>query len=580
MKKELIIDRNEIQISATLKQGLMILATLPANEELRLKELHSLDILDTENEVDYDELIELAGHICGCDISFVSFVDKHRQWFKAKKGLSRSETPRDISFCAHTILEKEVLIVEDALTDIRFCDNPSVINGSIRFYAGAPIRVGDDLCLGTVCVADTQPRKLTKEQANALASLARHASRFIELRRKNRLLKDTAIEQQLLREKAEKASKAQEQFLSTMSHEIRTPLNGVIGMIDLLSQNAPRPDQVPDLSLLKSASENLLHIVNDILDYNKIETGNFNIERTGFDLRETIFEIEKIHELKAKQKAIELVMSYDPQIPAVVVGDPARIKQVLNNLIDNAIKFTEAGSVTVDVELFKNEKNASAILFKIKDTGIGIEEDKVQTIFDRFFQANSNTTRKFGGTGLGLAITKRILELMKSEIQLQSIPGVGSCFSFVVTLDKIEQQSLAAELGSCQIVQKLTNVEILVAEDNKMNKVLIERFLKKWEVKADFAINGLEAIDKVSKKDYDLILMDLQMPEMDGYEATTYIRSKLKKDVPIIAMTADALFSANVHLNSGALTDYVLKPFNSTILFKKIYDYTLGSKHI
>src|SRR4051812_33917396 len=164
----------------------MISAALPANEELRLKELHSLNLLDTENEANYDELIELAGYICGCDISFVSFVDKHRQWFKAKKGLTRTETPRDVSFCAHTILEKEVLIVEDALSDIRFCDNPFVNSGSIRFYAGAAIRVGGDLCLGTICVADTKPRKLTQQQANSLAALARHASTFIELRRKNK----------------------------------------------------------------------------------------------------------------------------------------------------------------------------------------------------------------------------------------------------------------------------------------------------------------------------------------------------------------------------------------------------------
>ncbi|WP_018613847.1 GAF domain-containing hybrid sensor histidine kinase/response regulator [Segetibacter koreensis] len=555
-------------------------APLALNEEMRLKELYSLAILDTENETDFDELVQLASYICQCDISSMTLIDKHRQWFKAKKGISETETPIEFSFCAHAILEKEVFIIEDARADDRFFDNPSVSNGHIRFYAGAAIQSENNFPVGTICVADSKPKKLTKEQIDILSSLARHASTLLELKRKNKLLKELAIEQQLLKEKAEKASKAQEQFLSTMSHEIRTPLNGVIGMIDLLSQNSPRPDQVHDIDFLKSASANLLHIVNDILDYNKIESGNLKIEKTAFNIYEVISEIEKIHQLKAKQKAIHFTTFIDSRLPTMVMGDPTRIKQVLNNITDNAIKFTEKGSVKIDVELYNKDTDTLSLLFKVTDTGIGIEADKLTNIFERFFQANSNTTRIYGGTGLGLAITKKILELMNSQIRVDTTKDLGSCFSFILTVENVKPETTysSSPISGTGKESKLRNLKVLVAEDNKMNKVLIERFLKKWEVNADFAINGLEAIDKVSKEDYDLILMDLQMPEMDGYEATKYIRQELKKTLPIIAMTADALFNSDNHINTFGLTDYVLKPFNPTTLSTKIFEYAFRAK--
>jgi signal transduction histidine kinase/ActR/RegA family two-component response regulator len=557
----------------------MIPAALSENEEIRLKELYSLDLLDTESETDFDEIVQLASYICKCDIALMSLVDINRQWFKAKRGMTATETPREISFCAHAILQKGVFIVEDALADQRFFDNPFVIEGGIRFYAGAPIETENNLPIGTICVADTNPRHLDKEQIAALSKLARQAGILIELKRKNELLKEQALQEQILKEKAEKASRAQEQFLSTMSHEIRTPLNGVIGMIELLSQNSPRPDQINNIDLLRTSSANLLNIVNDILDYNKIESGKLKIEKTNFNLNETISEIKKIHELKAKQKGIQFEILFDSKIPETVCGDPARLKQILNNLTDNAIKFTITGFVRINVELQYSDSEKSSVFFKVQDTGIGIEADKIQNIFDRFFQANANTTRIFDGTGLGLAITKKLLELMNSEINVQSGKDRGSCFSFLLDFDVATQKTLSLPNISYNTREgNLDDLKILVVEDNKINKMVIEQFLKKWNVKADFAWNGLEAVEKASKQEYDLILMDLHMPEMNGYEATAFIRNELKKNMPIIAITADTLFDADNKINKQGLTDYILKPVNPKKLYNKIYDNTAGSK--
>lgn len=549
------------------------------NEELRLKELYSYNILDTEYDSDFNQLVELASLICGSEMSLISLIDKDRQWFKAMKGVFMQQTSRETSFCAHAILKDDVFVIEDATLDERFRNNPFVTGEpNIRFYAGAPIVSENGFKLGTVCIIDSHPRQLNQYQEEALQKLARQAAILMQFKKQNSLLQQLVIEQQELREKAEQASKAQQNFLSSMSHEIRTPLNGVIGMTDLLLASNPLPHQTECLETLKFATSNLLTVVNDILDYNKITTGNLLLEKTNFDLHHLLEKIQRSYELQAEDKGIVLKVMKSPQVPQWVVGDSMRLTQILNNLVGNAIKFTDKGSVTIKVNHTRQEKNSTSILFEIVDTGIGIEPAKHDLIFKEFIQANPGTSRQFGGTGLGLAITKKLLELQGGTIAVESVPGKGSCFYFELCFENGKAPEHINAANNWQQEQKLKGLTILIVEDNAVNRMVITRLLTNWGVAAEHAGNGFEALEKVKQRRFDLILMDLQMPEMDGITATKIIREENLYDGPIIALTADAFFNSDLDVQKMGFSDFVLKPFNQEGLYQKICNLVLQQK--
>jgi PAS domain S-box-containing protein len=365
------------------------------------------------------------------------------------------------------------------------------------------------------------------------------------------------------KEQALKLSQAKAMFLSVMSHEIRTPLNAVIGMTHLLLDNDPKISQIDDLNILKFSGENLLHIINNILDFTKIETGKMELEIFPFSLKTLANDIINSLQVNVKKNSNQLKLLLDPNIPPQLSGDKNRLYQILMNFLGNAIKFTDDGLVQLSIKLLEESEDDAVIRFEVQDNGIGIPKDKQQYIFETFTQAKTDISRKYGGTGLGLAITKKLLDMFNSEIRVDSIEGKGTTFSFDVRFSRTHEKLLASALGPEMSV--FIGKKILVVDDNEINILIAKRILSKWGLEIDAAINGYEAIDKIMTIHYDLVFMDIKMPGIDGFETTGIIRDisdPYYREVPIIALTASTLKNDHYKFVECGMNGHVLKPFN------------------
>lgn len=376
-------------------------------------------------------------------------------------------------------------------------------------------------------------------------------------------------------EQAEQGLKAKSEFLSTMSHEIRTPLNSVIGMSHMLLDNDSRQDQVKQLDVMLFSAKHLLAIVNDILDYNKIEAGKITFEQIEMDLAAVAANVVMGLRAEADNKGITLNLNIDNNLRDQVLGDPMRTFQVISNLVHNAIKFTQAGSVTISIKVVNQTETHVTLKIEVTDTGIGISADHQEIIFDRFTQADSSISRGFGGTGLGLAICKKILQLQGATLHLKSDEGQGSVFYFIQIFEKslktIQEQELKMQLPSSE-EKPLAGVAILLVEDNPLNVLVAQNFLKKWGADVDLAKNGQEALYIIDVKRHRMVLMDLQMPVMDGYESTRRMRAN-GVTMPIVALTANLPSELNDDINMAGLNDIVIKPFAPAELYQKIMYY-------
>jgi len=675
----------------------------------RLQTLLSYNILDTPYEEDFDELAQLIALICDVPIAVISMIDDKRQWYKAKVGIDGNETPKEETFCQHTVLQDELIEIPDALLDERVKNNPHVTSeNGIRFYAGMPLKADNGSNIGTVCVVDGKPKELDDRQKKALKLLTKQAMHLIEVRQKNKSLgtelnsilekkieqtqrklelkeienkdlmkavknssgvvefnpdgtiisinknfeeisgysesellgshhkmlitpkdyaesdqlwkslgrglfktgrvrrihKDgsefylqasynpiqnlegkvikvvkisqditkeieAAISLQKAKEMAEDLNEQKDNFIANVSHEIRTPIHAVLGFTDLLLENEGDKHKINYLNAVKIAGDSLLFIVNDILDLSKMEAGLLQIDKDLFNVREVVSRVFSILHLKAHQKKIEFEPFISPDVPELLIGDKNRLSQILINLLGNAIKFTAEGSVSLEVTVIKDISEKAVLNFKVSDTGIGIPQDKLDTVFQRFLQAEETTSQKYGGTGLGLNISRQLIEKQEGSIEVKSEHGKGTDFIFDIPFEKPLEQVEISQATADEISQDYKG-KILVCEDSELNQRLVRAILKRKGLKVDVASNGEKALSFLGEKSYDLIFMDVQMPGKNGYETTKIIRDQLKLSTPIVALTANFMAAERQKCREVGMDDYLAKPFQKKQLFEKV----------
>jgi PAS domain S-box-containing protein len=445
------------------------------------------------------------------------------------------------------VADYPLTIMDGKLTDVLF-------NGSV--YKDEKGNV-----LGVVVVARdiTYQKKIEKELTEAIV--------FAELA--TGLAEDAKSKAESATLIAENAVKAKQQFLSNMSHEIRTPMNAIIGFTKVLLKTDLSAKQKEYLTAIKMSGDALIVLINDILDLAKVDSGKMTFEEIPFRMALSLSAMLHLFETKIREKNLEVVKEYDSNIPEVLVGDPVRLHQIILNLVSNAVKFTNKGKITVSAHLLNESEENATIKFAVTDTGIGIPENKLDKIFENFQQASSGTSRLYGGTGLGLAIVKNLVEAQGGTINVSSTVDEGSTFSFVLSFQKTnveaESETLMAELDP-----EIKNIKVLVVEDIALNQLLMKTLLDDFGFECDIASNGRLAVEKLQTKPYDIILMDLQMPEMNGFEATDYIRNVLNFKIPIIALTADVTTVDLAKCKTVGMNDYIAKPVDERLLYIKI----------
>ena len=668
----------------------------------RIKALLSYNILRTEPEQFYNDLVELISQICETPISIISFIDEHHQWYKAKKGMEDEQIPIQETICQFTMQNDGIMEVEDAKKDIRFVNNPHVqAENGIRYYAGISLESSDGYPIGTVCVADTRPRALDASQINTLKALASLVMQHLEAQKKNsklqeelqkvlnskikiaekkivakdqvytnllaaisksnaviefdvdgtiiqandhfatlfgyeeeeligkdhksllvdwtdnqyqdfwkqmaaghfssgrfkrkhkdgstiwiqasyspvinekgKVVKITKIAQDITDDvKAKTAlehlNEQKDQFIANISHELRTPIHAIVGFTDLLMENETNDEKAKFLRSIKGAGDSLLYLVNGILDLGKIEAGVFQFDYQSFSLSQLIEYIFSMLSLKATQKKIDFSYLIEDNVPDNLIGDKNRLAQILINLIDNALKFTNEGTVKLLIKTNQNLDDKTLISFSVSDNGIGISKDKLASIFERFTQAEENTSRKYGGTGLGLNICKLLVEKQGGNIAVESIKDIGTRFEFTLPFEVSNTTLHSKQKKSFKDYSKLRG-KILLCEDNEINQLIASSLFQQTAVDLDIASNGKIALEKLKENNYDLILMDIQMPEMDGYQTTVAVRQELKLEIPIVALTAHSMFKERDKCLQIGMNDYLSKPFRKEEIFEKV----------
>jgi PAS domain S-box-containing protein len=695
----------------------MLSAPLPSHELQRLKLLHRLQILDTQREQAYDDLVEIAQGLCGVPISLVSLVDEDRQWFKARIGLQACETGRNESFCAHVVHSGQPLVVRDALQDRRFHDNPLVTQDpSIRFYAGFPLKMPGGEVMGTLCVIDTVPRELDERQLQGMRLLAGQVSQLLrkrqaihdledmarELGRRERifelglraageavwdwnlttgelnhvlqhaeylgypratilqsltswkslihpddidptwrLIRDhmkgltpvyeadyrmrhedghwvwvrsrgevverdpqgratrmlgtvaeisqrKALEQQVLelnerlRSEADQAralADSKARFLATMAHEIRTPLNSILGAARLALDDVDPQALRDNLKLVHEASSNLARLVDSILDFSRLDAQRVELELSGVSVRGLIGRLLELFQRPAHAKGVAFRCEVAEQVPVTVRADAMRVEQVLINLVGNALKFTAQGSVSLRLDVMGDPGDPSPLLrFEVRDTGVGIDPQRLSALFKPFGQADESVARRFGGTGLGLVIARQLARLMGGDVSLESKPGRGTTATFTIPLQRAttplptEGQSAGRSAANLEaMLADLRGLRVLVVDDNTMNLTVMQRMLSRAGLEVRMASRADKAEEMLAAEPVDIVLMDLYMPDVDGAQATRRIRAiPAYRELPILAVSASVTPEERDYCRLAGMDGFVPKPVRVEDLLAEI----------
>ena len=447
-----------------------------------------------------------------------------------------------------------LIVIDGELTDVLF--NGSVYKDDRGNVLGA-VLVARVITEQKRIATELREAKIFAEQATAVAEEAQ-----------NKAERATLIAEEATRI-AEDAVKSKQQFLSNMSHEIRTPMNAIIGFTKVILKTDLSTKQKEYLSAIKISGDALIVLINDILDLAKVDAGKMTFEATPFKMAMSISAMLHLFDTKIQEKNLVLVKDYDPKIPEVLLGDPVRLHQIILNLLSNAVKFTTRGKITVSVHLESEDEDKVTIKFSVADTGIGIPKNRMDKIFENFQQASSGTSRLYGGTGLGLAIVKQLVEPQGGTISVKSKMDVGSTFSFTLSFQKTNAEAIQ-DPGLAEVDAEMKNIRVLVVEDIALNQLLMKTLLDDFGFERDIVGNGKIAIEKLETKTYDIILMDLQMPEMNGFEATEYIRNQMGSNIPIIALTADVTTVDLAKCKAVGMNDYIAKPVDERVLYSKI----------
>ena len=531
----------------------------PANEVQRCAALRSYAVLDTPPESAFDDLVELACAMCNVPIAVISLVDGRRQWFKAKRGLRMNETPRDISLSSDAILQNELFIVPDTHADPRFADNPLVIGyPKIRFYAAAPLATETGEVIGTLCVIDTEPRTITEAQQNNLRRLARQVMANFELRR-------NVHDVETARRHAERLAEGRRELLATVSHEIRNPLNGILGLAEQL-EHLELPYRIQEkVKTIHACGSSLLDILNDVLDLAKLEAERLELDVAPFDLSDLIAQTHALFSAVAEKKRLRFIANIELGVPRFLIGDAARIRQILANLVGNALKFTSRGTIEVRIR----PHDVQGLWLEVMDTGPGIPRSAMGRLFERYRQASASTATAYGGTGLGLSICKQLVDLMGGTIECESQLGEGTTFR--VHLPLVASSTEQPSVRAVGVESRLQGIRVLVVDDNPVNRRVARGMLERLGCHVVLAEHGQAALERLEAQDVDLLLLDCQMPVLDGFETARRVRNQARTcAMPIIALTGNAFEADRHRCIAAGMDDLVAKPLVSDVLQRSI----------
>jgi signal transduction histidine kinase/ActR/RegA family two-component response regulator len=575
-----------------------------ADEEVLLEANHNLQhqqevfekVIEAQNNIatadlDRSKIMELAikhsMELTKADAALIEIVEGDELIYKSVGGTAAPfmglRIKIDGSFSGLCLKSNHYLICDDSETDQRV-NLEACRKVNLRSMVVVPLYHGTKV-MGVLKNYHSQPNHFTEESyyplklvAGIMSSAFGQASAFEDKISLVSELENAKIEITDSRDKAQRATEIKSRFLANMSHELRTPLNGILGIASLLQGTQLNPEQQEYARTVQTSGEALLRLVNDVLDFSKIEAGRLDFESVNFDLISTLQDIRKMFSYSANQKSVHLDLEIDENVPTYVVGDPGRFRQIFVNLVGNALKFTARGKVKIFARLESTENQMQSFYFEVQDSGIGIPKDIVKDLFHEFMQADASTTRRFGGTGLGLSISKRLAQRMSGDVGLKETNDSGTTFWIRLSMQEGHKPEAQLPVASEEIVSAVQNpLKILIAEDNPVNQMIALKMIQKLGHDGDIVENGKGVLKALHQKQYDLILMDCHMPEMDGFEATAEIRKdplSCHRIIPIIAMTANAMKDDSSRCLAAGMDDYLAKPVPIKLLSEKLQKWT------